>query len=222
MRKWGIRFSIAIGVLLVLLVIARATNMLQWYHASTSANLPTIGVGELFFTSNLVEPERYDFICFTTESEQMGKYIGTYRLCGLPGDKVELKAGVLYVNGASADSALHLLHYYRMHNRDYREELNVEGVDPFAWGADSMQVALDHLVVAKEKLKAVRVIDVFNGAEDAIAKRWYKPWTMDDFGPVTVPPDSYFVLGDNRVGAMDSRFIGFVKKEQVVGVVMGQ
>ncbi|RMH03969.1 MAG: signal peptidase I [Nitrospirae bacterium] len=39
----------------------------------------------------------------------------------------------------------------------------------------------------------------------------------DNFGPVTVPPDSYFVMGDNRDHSLDSRFWGFVRARKIKG-----
>ena len=39
----------------------------------------------------------------------------------------------------------------------------------------------------------------------------------DNFGPVTVPEDSLFTLGDNRDQSRDSRFFGFIALEKVKG-----
>jgi len=39
----------------------------------------------------------------------------------------------------------------------------------------------------------------------------------DNFGPVTVPADSYFVMGDNRDHSLDSRFWGFVDHPKIRG-----
>jgi signal peptidase I len=43
------------------------------------------------------------------------------------------------------------------------------------------------------------------------------PSRSRQFGPVTVPPRHYFVLGDNRDHSYDSRFWGFVPSKSIKG-----
>jgi len=40
---------------------------------------------------------------------------------------------------------------------------------------------------------------------------------QSNYGPVTVPQNSYFMLGDNRPNSRDSRYWGFVPSEDLVG-----
>lgn len=39
----------------------------------------------------------------------------------------------------------------------------------------------------------------------------------DNFGPVKIPEDSYFMMGDNRDDSADSRYFGFLERKYIVG-----
>jgi signal peptidase I len=40
---------------------------------------------------------------------------------------------------------------------------------------------------------------------------------FSDFGPIEIPKDSFFVLGDNRPASADSRYWGFLPKKNLIG-----
>jgi signal peptidase I len=42
-------------------------------------------------------------------------------------------------------------------------------------------------------------------------------WAAKNISNILVPPDKYFVLGDNRIGSSDSRDWGFVPRENIIG-----
>jgi signal peptidase I len=55
-------------------------------------------------------------------------------------------------------------------------------------------------------------------ADPTVDSRWWvQMHTLVSNGELTIPPDSYFVLGDNRNNSEDSRYWGLVPRAAIVG-----
>jgi len=46
---------------------------------------------------------------------------------------------------------------------------------------------------------------------------WPAVRALRDFGPITVPPGHYFMMGDNRDDSFDSRYYGPVERSRIIG-----
>lgn len=66
------------------------------------------------------------------------------------------------------------------------------------------------------RMDAQRYTEVVDGRSHRIQVMPQRA-ALRDFGPVTVPPDAYLVLGDNRDNSGDSRYIGFVPRHLLIG-----
>ena len=53
---------------------------------------------------------------------------------------------------------------------------------------------------------------------DDVSPERYRP-SYGDWGPIRVPRDRYFALGDNRYGSLDSRQRGFIRRDQIIARV---
>ncbi len=171
----------------------------DWNWVPTGSMKPSILEGELVMVNKLAydlkvpfttlhlsnwgDPLRGDVVVFFSPKD------GTRlvkRVVGLPGDKVEMRNDVLYLNGirqqySATDSAPFL--------RDVFEDANpVVAIEHLE--------ACDHYVMSLPGRLALR-----------------------SFGPVVIPPDHYFMLGDSRDNSADSRFIGAIPRKQIVGRV---
>lgn len=123
-------------------------------------------------------PERLDILVFDPPHEDELKLVK--RLIGMPGDRLEMRDKVLFINGAAPDEP-------------YVRHLDPDGDDVHPW----MEWQRAHLAPG---------VDAGS----------YRP-SRDNWGPIVIPPDHYFMLGDNRDTSLDSRYWGLLEAWRLEG-----
>ncbi|WND03656.1 signal peptidase I [Temperatibacter marinus] len=182
------------------------------FHIPSSSMEPTLEVGDRIFVSKwaygynrysvpgdpsfigegrLFEdmPSRGEVAVFTKKGVDYIK-----RVIGVPGDKIQVKEGRLYINGV------------RVHRTLIRE------VD-----------YIDYRGIPRSMKEYNETLPSSEGGEPVI-HRIYEASDYndnDDTVVFTVPADHFFMMGDNRDVSKDSRAmwngIGFIRKEELVG-----
>lgn len=149
------------------------------------------------------EPERGDVVVFR-HPEDGRDFIK--RLIGLPGDQVQMKDGLLYINGTAV----------KVEPTENFTELS-ERQGPFGYIPNCIRETGIGAVCEKER--AIETLP--NGVEHSILN--ITNTQLDNTGVFTVPAGKYFFMGDNRDNSSDSRVhprargVGFVALEDIVG-----
>ena len=164
--------------------------------------------------SKLITPKRLDFIWFMGKTPFEQK-LNLYRLCGLEGDTIEIRNGVLFINAKNIDAALKLSHNYLVSNTELDNIKSLRTIDQGLIqkiNNDTVSVQLSDEFVLSNHIKATRLVYPKNYRNSLINSKFNQDWNEDNFGPIVVPQNTYFLLGDNRHNAQDSRYRGFIDK----------
>lgn len=158
---------------------------------------PNIFSGRIFETP----PKRGDVIVFRPPLKPHEDWIK--RLIGLPGDVIQMREGILHINGKACP--------VERAPEDFVDHLYLET------GARSSPRIYDE----RGQVIPQYIETLPNGVKHLMIKS--KPFGegyKDNTQSFVVPEGHYFVMGDNRDGSEDSRFtrtVGFIPAENLVG-----
>lgn len=173
----------------------------DWNDVPTGSMRPTILEGERIFVNKIAydlkipftrvrlwewgDPLRGDVVVLYSPAD--GKRL-VKRVVGLPGDRIAMRQGRLFINGAP-------IRYAPLGDGD-REQLGIHG----------------------EPVEPVERLLWENLGQRHHPVTWtpLQP-SIRNFEPIAVPAESYFVMGDNRDNSRDSRWFGFVDRSLIVG-----
>lgn len=221
---------VIIAALVGLYLTVNVTGMLQRFSIPTTSGKPAINVGDHIWVSSLVKPKRYDLIVFKYyDSMEEKKTHWVHRLCGMPGDTVEIKNGDLYVNNENTSSLFDLCVPFMASGKDGMKVNDILKLpdDDFIINGDGTKAELILSNKQAEQIKKLRIaierqIIPKEEKNEYITRVYGQPWNVDHFGPLVIPPEKYFVLGDNRHRAQDSRYIGPVPISDFYGTVISK
>jgi signal peptidase I len=181
-------FNIPSGSMIPTLLIGDYLFVAKYSYGYSRFSLPLsppLFSGRIFYSA----PQRGDVAVFKYPHDTSIDYIK--RLVGLPGDKIQMIHGQLYINGTVVPRQPVEADYIVQSERPAEaDELDKEYVETLPGGRK-------HFIIKRTDLG-----------------------DLNNTGEYTVPPGFVFAMGDNRDNSADSRFmngVGFVPIENLVG-----
>jgi len=200
-RRWLKDWGLALLVPIVLVTSFRSA-IADWNDVPTGSMIPTILEGERIFVNKLA----YDLKIPYTQT-RLARWSDPARgdivICHSPKDGTRLVKRVIGVPGdvvTLRDNVLFL----------NGEPQGYGPPDPRAAALAAVESSHRHQVYSED----------LSGRQHAIMTS-PRQAARRDVGPVTVPVDQYFVMGDNRDNSSDSRYFGCIAREEITGEVLG-
>ncbi len=186
----------------ILILVFGTTTLVQAFIVPTESMDKTVMVGDHMLVDKLAyapsgsfsslflpysEPKRGDIIVFRYPMDINQNYVK--RVIGTPGDRVKIVNRQVYVNGKA------LAEPYKQHvfpaNEPYRDD----------FPAEPPHELYNRMREQGPPMEA-RAAEMLAHVKD---------------GELVVPPGFYFAMGDNRDNSLDSRYWGFVPRENIIG-----
>jgi signal peptidase I len=211
-KKWA-KENIPSLLSALLLVFIVRSSIIEAFKIPSGSMIPTLLVGDQIFVNKFsyglrvpftdwigerpyyffknAPPARGDIIVFKYPVDPDIYFIK--RIVGIPGDTIEMKDKVVYINGTAQP----------------RNDLAAEKTAAIFKSLEdsTSEYPPERMKVFQEKFDhdtGTLMIDQGN-------------YMSENFPPITVTPDHYFVMGDNRDNSKDSRYWGFVPFEYIKG-----
>lgn len=216
---WAYDFWPVLAVVLVL-----RSFFFEPFNIPSDSMVPTLETGDFILVNkyqygvrlpitntkliDIAEPERGQVFVFRYPENPKISYIK--RVIGLPGDKIKLDQGNLYINGVKqektfiknigvnvkVESRAGLPDNITLQGKQYEMKIgehkfNVNQISEQQYGDKPTQIL--NSIQSKTGLTEGQSLDI------------------------TVPKGHYFAMGDNRDQSYDSRFWGFVPEENLIG-----
>lgn len=172
--------TICAAVALVLAFLI-TTIALQLTHVGGSSMYPTLSNSDYILVEKISyrfeEPERFDVIVFpfVEESGEIRNYIK--RVIGLPGETIQIKDGIIYINGEVMS-----------------EDFGFETINTGGWAENPVEIGMDEYFVLgdnRNNSKDSRHLDEYGNSdigliekEKIIGKAWLRIYPLGKIGKV--------------------------------------
>jgi signal peptidase I len=187
---------------IVFVVVPVKSSLADWNWVPTGSMNPTILEGDLIYVNKIAYDLRFPLTMYRLAKWTNPKR-GDIVVCFSPEDGTRLVKRVIGQPGDTIEMKNNTLF------------LNGEPV-----GYTKIGTKYTEHLPGKLKRKCVLAMEDLDGSAHAVMSI-PSVAAVRNFGPVTVPQDNYFVMGDNRDNSKDSRFFGFVERGLIVGKANG-
>jgi signal peptidase I len=192
-RGWGLSLLIAI-----LLATSFKSAIADWNDVPTGSMIPTIMIGDRIFVNKLAYDLKIPYTtCHMAQWDDPGR--GDIVVFYSPRDGKRLVKRVIGIPGDSVAM--------------WKNRLIINGT-PVTY--EPVSQGPDHLAEIEKNKPVLLAEEMLPGCAHEVM---FTPsrFSLHSFGPITVPRNHYFMMGDNRDNSADSRFFGSVHREEIVG-----